>query len=350
MEDPSYRPAYSRSQIENYFHLISLPQRYREQALEISKSDSTDQQLEFLTSLQQHQLANVPFENLAIHYSIHHTVSIDADDLYTKIVGNARGRGGYCMENNCFFGTILRTLGFEEYGVGGRIADAVNGSTGGGFGGWYYCLLPPFSLLTYHVSQKSKELIECHRSHMVNLVTLASGQKYMLDVGFGSDCATRPLPLTNSLETGDVLHGIGAQQLRLIYSSIEPATSPDQNLWIFQRRYSASDEWRTAYCFTELEFLPRDYGMMNYYTSTCRTVFFTYAIIVVKLVMDGEELAGEVIMTGSEVKRRIRGKTEHLVSCKSEGERVAALERWFRLRLTSEERRGIRGTVTELKG
>ena len=197
---------------------------------------------------------------------------------------------------------------------------------------------------------ESKELTECHRSHMVNLVTLASGQKYMLDVGFGSDCATRPLPLSNSLETGDVLQGIGAQQLRLIYSSIASTTSPDQKIWIFQRRYSPSDEWRTAYCFTELEFLPRDYGMMNYYTSTCRTVFFTYAIIAVKLVMEGEEIVGEMILTGSEVKRRIRGETEHLMSCKSEGERVGALERWFGLRLTAEERRGISGTVTELKG
>ena len=185
---------------------------------------------------------------------------------------------------------------------------------------------------------------------MVNLVTLASGQKYMLDVGFGSDCATRPLPLLNSLETGDVLQGIGAQQLRLVYSSIAPTTSPDQNLWIFQRRYSPSDEWRTAYCFTELEFLPKDYGIMNYYTSTCRTVFFTYAIIVVKLVMEGEEIVGQMILTGGEVKRRIGGETEHLMSCKSEGERLDALERWFGLRLTGEERRGIQGTVTELKG
>ena len=349
MEDPSHRPTYSRSQVERYFHHISLPQRYRDQAFEISKSESADQQLEFLTSLQQHQLANVPFENLAIHYSIHHSVSIDADDLYNKIVDDARGRGGYCMENNCFFGTILRTLGFKEYGVGGRIADAVNGRTGGGFGGWYR-LLPPFPFLTNQARQISNKLTECHRSHMVNLVTIASGQKYMLDVGFGADCATRPLPLSNSLETGDVFHGIGAQQLRLIYSSIAPTTSPDQNLWVFQRRYSPSDEWRTAYCFTELEFLPKDYEIMNYYTSTCRTTFFTYAIVVVKLVMEGEEIVGEMILTGSEVKRRIRGETEHLMSCKSERERVEALERWFGLRLTGEERRVIRGTVTELKG
>ena len=185
---------------------------------------------------------------------------------------------------------------------------------------------------------------------MVNLVTLASGQKYVLDVGFGSDGATRPLPLSNSLETGDVLQGIGAQQLRLIHSSIASTTSPNQDIWIFQRRYSPSDEWRTAYCFTELEFLPQDYGVMNYYTSTCRTVFFTYAIIVVKLVMEGEEIVGQLILTGSEVKRRIGSETEHLMSCKSERERVDALERWFGLRLTDEEKRGIRGTVTELKG
>ena len=151
MEDPSHRPTYSRSQVNRYFNHISLPQRYREQAFEIWKSDSTDQQLEFLTSLQQHQLANVPFENLAIHYSSHHAVFIEADLLYSKIVDDARGRGGYCMENNCFFGIILRTLGFKEYGVGGRIADAVNGMTGGGFGGWYR-VLPPFPLLTYHTS------------------------------------------------------------------------------------------------------------------------------------------------------------------------------------------------------
>ena len=136
MEDLSQRPTYSKPQIEEYFNRISLPQRYREQAFEIARSKDTDNQLEFLTSLQQHQLCNVPFENLSIHYSPHHTVSIDADHLYTKIVDNARGRGGYCMENNCFFGTILRTLGFDIYSVGARIADAVNGLPGGGYGAW----------------------------------------------------------------------------------------------------------------------------------------------------------------------------------------------------------------------
>lgn len=137
MEDLSHRPTYSVSQIEKYFDHISLPQKHREQAFKISKSDSTEAQIEFLTSLQQHQMCQVPFENLSIHYSPHHTISLDPDALYTKIVDNARGRGGYCMENNCFFGTILRTLEFNLYSAGGRVADAVCGTPGSGYQGWY---------------------------------------------------------------------------------------------------------------------------------------------------------------------------------------------------------------------
>jgi hypothetical protein len=36
--------------------------------------------------------------------------------------------------------------------------------------------------------------------------------------------------------------------------------------------------------------------------------------------------------------------------CRSEGERVGALEKWFGLRLSEEERKGIVGHSTELKG
>lgn len=198
--------------------------------------------------------------------------------------------------------------------------------------------------------EKSEIFMQCHRSHMVNIVTLANGQKYMLDVGFGAEGATRPLPLTNALDTGDTLPGIGSQELRLIHSNIAPNTDPGQKIWVFQRRYSASDEWRTTYCFTETEFLPRDYEMMNFWTSQSKTVWFTYTIMSVKMIMEGEEVVGQFILLGADVKRRVKGETEHLMSCKSEGERVDALEKWFGLKLTEDERRGIKGMVTELKG
>lgn len=42
--------------------------------------------------------------------------------LYKEIVRD--GRGGDCMENNCFLGTVLGSLGFRVYGAGARVAEA----------------------------------------------------------------------------------------------------------------------------------------------------------------------------------------------------------------------------------
>ena len=144
--DPSGRPTYSKPQISAYFTHISLPQRHQSHAFSVASSDSVDEQLGFLTSLQRHQLCKIPFENLAIHYSPHHTVSLDPEHLYSKIVANNRGRGGYCMENNCFFGTVLRTLGFKHYSAGARVSDGVSGGAEGMFGGWYILLASYFTL------------------------------------------------------------------------------------------------------------------------------------------------------------------------------------------------------------
>ena len=48
------------------------------------------------------------------------------------------------MENNCFFGTVLRTLGFAVCSVGARVSDEVNGMAGGGYSAWYLPLIKPF--------------------------------------------------------------------------------------------------------------------------------------------------------------------------------------------------------------
>ena len=89
---------------------------------------------------------------------------------------------------------------------------------------------------------------------MINIVALPDGQNCMLDVGFGSDGPTRPLPLAH----GVVSQGILPQELRLVRESIAQNTDPDQLLWIYQRRYSRQEKWVSIDCFTELEFLPRD--------------------------------------------------------------------------------------------
>ena len=180
---------------------------------------------------------------------------------------------------------------------------------------------------------------------MINIVTLPDGQKYMLDVGFGSDGPIRPLPLVH----GQVSQGILPQELRLVEDNIEHNTDPDQKLWIYQRRYSPEDEWTSMYCFSEVEFLPQDYEMMSFWTSKSRKSWFTYRIAMVKMIMENETVIGTLSLNGGEVKRRIRGSTEIWI-CKTEGERVEALKTWFKIELTEDERKGIRGLVTELGG
>jgi len=286
-------------------------------------------------------MATVPFENLALHYSTHHSITLDPECLFEKVVG--RGRGGYCMENNCFFGTVLRTLGYAMVSVGARVSNATNGRADGGYTGLYGArgrasseVLPDTCILIYSCS-----------SHMVNIVTV-DGKRYMVDVGFGSNGPTHPLPLVD----GEVSVGIAPEELRLLWTSIAQNTDPTQKLWVFQHRNDSQSPWQDAYCFTDLEFLPVDYEVMNFRISQSRTSWFTYMIVCVKTVLEvldeEQEVVGTVMLVGNEVKRRVKGKTELLVTCKTEEERVQALEKWFDIHLTYEERKGIMGMVTEL--
>lgn len=41
------------------------------------------------------------------------------------------------MENNTFFGAVLRGLGFQVYSAGARVSHAVESTGGGGYSGWY---------------------------------------------------------------------------------------------------------------------------------------------------------------------------------------------------------------------
>lgn len=181
---------------------------------------------------------------------------------------------------------------------------------------------------------------------MINIVTLTEGRKYMLDVGFGGDGPTRPLPLVENV----VSPGIGMQDVRLVKENIAPNSDSSQRLWIYQTRYKPEDQWRPVYCFTELEFLPADFVMMNFYTSQCRQCWFTYRIIAVRMIREGSEIVGKVSLNVDVVKRILNGQTERLTRCGSEEERVKALEVWFAITLTAEETRSIEGMVTDLGG
>ena len=182
---------------------------------------------------------------------------------------------------------------------------------------------------------------------MINIVTLADGKKYMVDVGFGGNGPTQPVLLDPECSQ---TYNIPPAEMRVIYDNIPENTDPHQRLWIYQHRNDAQAPWLPMYCFTELEFLPQDYEVMNFQTSQSRTSFFTYQVIVIKNILQDGEIVGTLMLVGADLKRRINGKTEQLQVCKTEEERLQALEKWFGIKLSEDERVGIRGMATELHG
>lgn len=178
---------------------------------------------------------------------------------------------------------------------------------------------------------------------MLNIVRI-DDKKYVVDVGFGSSGPTRPLPLVGE----EISINVGDQEMRLMHGTIPDFTQSSQKLWLYQHRNSTSQEWLPTYAFSEMEFTPSDYMMMNYFTSTHRTSWFTYLVVCVKMILEDGEIVGDVTLFGSEVKRRVKGKSEVLALCKSEEERVKALDEFLGVKLTSAEIEGIRAMPTEL--
>jgi arylamine N-acetyltransferase len=120
---------FSLEQVKQYEQYIGLPAKYH-------RSANPTLDINYLTALHIHQIAAIPYENLSLHYSNHHSVSLDPQVQFKKIVTDARGRGGYCMEGNLFYNEMLKALGFNAYTAGVRIRYRENGVPNGDYSGW----------------------------------------------------------------------------------------------------------------------------------------------------------------------------------------------------------------------
>lgn len=224
------------------------------------------------------------------------------------------------MEVSIFFYHVLRGLGLEAYMTGVRIRPRVGGVPQGDYMGWV---------------------------HIVNIVTLDDGTKYMLDVAFGGDGATKPIPLVD----GQITPNIGTQELRLVHDRIPQQSSQSQRWWIYQYRNGVEKEWNSFYCFSETEFLHQDFEIMSYFASTSKQSFQTFKVLVVKFLRgesEDDEVYGKVMLVDGEVKINTDGKTRVAKMCRTEEERIDALKEYFGITLEKEEREGIKGMSTEL--
>lgn len=259
---------------------------------------------------------------------------------------------------------------------------------------------------------------------MINLVTIGKST-YSVDIGFGDNGPMHPLQLPSSgtkqtHNPNDEILGPSSVNVPgtwsrlvwsdpLLYSPQEkhlrdgvktqldtdiPSSAQAQTFsWIYQVHFgkpSDNDDkqntWKSMYAFTTQEFLPRDYKVLNHYTSTSRQTWFTYQIACVRVLsaaeLDDEQsatvsalngaavssawkekwreqrdakddvtgaLAGQVILSERKFKIRVCGETYVInEELKSEEERVEVLARFFGIRLSQVERRGILGTVTAI--
>ncbi|OJD16393.1 hypothetical protein AJ78_03423 [Emergomyces pasteurianus Ep9510] len=315
----SQRPTYSRERLAKCIsYIYNSPEDQGLTKLEELEELIQRDPIKALTTLQQRQLATVPFSNVVLHYSQHHTISLDPDHLFHNLI--ERGFGGYCLENTGLLAIVIRSLGYQLYTTAGRVSKAYDS---------------PASADRFHPW-----------GHMILVVTIG-GKKYMVDVGFGPNGPTRPL----LLEEDQPVTSFAPAQMRMIKANISPNVDRNQRLWVYQTRSNPEGEWRDAYCFYDIEFLPEDYEIMNFWTSQHPTSTFKQKFVCAKFLLNGKEddIIGTLALTGVDVKRNINGNIEKLATLTSEAERVSALEKLFNVHLHPMEVRGIKDSVVEIQ-
>lgn len=212
----SEQPKYTDSQAYCYLERINFPIPHPPSFPAAS--------LETLRRLVAGHLHAIPFENLSLHYSTHRTISLDPQFLFDKFVNQRHG--GYCMEQNLAFSTLLRSLGFESYNIGARVivADQL-----------------------------------CGLNHMAIIVTL-DDIEYLVDVGFGGNGLTAPLPIFNGDIIDEPINGVIPEEHRVQLDELPISAKKGHKTWMFQHRRNAQAKWETQFVFEkDFEFYSRDY-------------------------------------------------------------------------------------------
>lgn len=196
----------------------------------IAISEGVSGDLETLKKLTQGHPKHITFENIDSFTGI--VPAIDTADIFHKLV--TEKRGGYCYEQNSLFKEVLQTLGFN------------------------------MKMHLARVLWSSKDGSETARTHML-LTTDIGGEKYLVDVGFGSMTLTAPVLFHSEQETPNGL-------FRLI--------SLDDN---FYRLDVFKNEWLPIYKFTLEEVQLSDLDMANWYVATGPSSMFNKFLMITRV-------------------------------------------------------------------
>lgn len=328
--DMADRMRLKRTEIEAYYERIAFPQDRR--IFEVT-SLSDDEKITYLKLLKKHHIVTIPFENLSLHYSWHRVVHVQPRHLFNKVVANKDGRGGYCMEVNSLFHVLLLSLGYNVFMAGARVYSPARQAYGG-------------------------------FSHCVNIVRTSNTQ-YLVDVGFGANGPSSAIPLHTEQEHSHV----GPARMRLVRESLAQYVNQDCKVWIYQHKIDEGASWVPMYSFVDFEFIPDDICCINLGPSTMTTSWFTQKIVVTRFTTAAErdvrsekfgyteelsrpmdQISGTLIINHDQLKWRHGGHTILNKEFRNDQERIDALQQYFGIVLSTEDREAIRGAIGQVAG
>jgi N-hydroxyarylamine O-acetyltransferase len=227
----------------------------------IGYAGKLDPTLTTLTSLIEHHVAAIPFENIDV--LLNRGIDISPAAVDKKLI--EQRRGGYCFEHNGLFRRVLTAIGFQVESLAARVVwRAPEGA-------------PPRP-----------------RTHCALRVTL-DGEAWLVDVGFGGWVATLPLrlALTTPQRTG--------------HEAFRVVPTQSGNSHIIETELDGI--WRQLYELSPEPQLDVDFEPLNWFTSAHPSSIFLKDLMVARTTGDIRYM----LMNGRLTIRRRDGSDERRV-------------------------------------
>ncbi len=178
-----------------------------------------EQTLTFVEKLQKKHLQHFSFNNVSV--LLGQEISLDIQDILKKIV--LERKGGYCFEHNKLFYEVLREIGFDV----------------------------SFVVAKVYLSNAAIDVPKTHRTTLLHF----KNQVYLVDVGFGYVCPSKPLNINVDTVNEDYLIVKNADDL-------------------FSLRLQTPDGFLTLYKFDLKTYSEADCTMGNFYSSNYKNAVF----------------------------------------------------------------------------
>ncbi|KAI1297825.1 hypothetical protein F5Y03DRAFT_369043 [Xylaria venustula] len=306
-------------QVQAYLDRCGVPQEARDS---LSQGRDANDVLKALTTLQQHHMVAIPYENLSLHYSEVREAPQDTKTVFEHVVSNKRG--GNCVQQNLLFAELLRSLGISAYRTAVRLNAAASASPAPGtdrskveYGPWL---------------------------HVINIVTI-DDKKYVVDTNFNQFGSPFPVPLVHNEPVTDVW----TRRRRMIHERIPGWAETDQKWWRMQVMHEGDDYWMDVYCFREVEWMALDFALQLAGIQKLDMGWFNHVVVCYRIIVEDEVPVGWIMARGDKLTRSYKGLVQTIETFECESDRVAALSEHFGISLSEHEQQHIIGTKTELK-